>query len=413
MGDILKGKLMGEIPEVYLDHAASAPLDPAVKEAMLPYLEARFGNASSLHESGRRAKEALDDSRDAIAKILHCRAEEIVFTSGGTEADNLAVLGVSRAYRAKGNRIITSAIEHHAVLHAFAHLAKKEGADAVYIKVDREGRVAPADIVSALTDKTVLVSVMYANNEIGTVEPIAEIAQAIKAWKKANGRQPNDTPFFHTDACQAAGALPLDVGALGCDLMTVNGSKIYGPKGVGFLYVRSGIRPEPLMHGGAQEWGVRPGTENLPAIAGLAKAMELAEGKREEENARLTALRDKLIAGLLAIPKTRLNGHPTERLPNNANVSIMDIEGEAMTLYLDEAGFRISTGSACTSANLEPSHVIRAIGLPYEAAHGSLRITLGRGTEEEDIDSFLAVLPPIVEKLRKLSPVRLNMKHYA
>jgi cysteine desulfurase len=380
---------------------------------MLPYLEGCFGNPSSLHETGRAAKEALDDARDSVAKILGSRGDEIVFASGGTESDNLAALGIARAYRAKGNRIVTSTIEHHAILHAFGHLTKKEGADAAYVKVDREGRISPDDVVAALTDKTVFVSVMYASNEIGTVEPIAEIAKAIKDWKKANGRQPNDPPFFHTDACQAAGALPLSVKALGCDLMTVNGSKIYGPKGAGVLYIRKGIRPEPLLFGGAQEWGIRPGTENVAAIVGLAKALEIAEAERAKESARLIALRDRLISGMLAIPKTRLNGHPTERLPNNVNVSIMDIEGEAMVLYLDEAGFRVSTGSACTSANLEPSHVIRAIGLPYEAAHGSLRLTLGRGTKAEDIDKFLAALPPIVEKLRKLSPVRLNMKHYA
>jgi cysteine desulfurase len=409
----LNSCLMSELPTIYLDHAATAPIDPRVKDAMLPYLGEEFGNASSLHSTGRRAKEALDDARDTVSKILHCRAEEIVFTSGGTEADNLAILGIARAYKDKGNRIITSTVEHHAVLHAFEHLFKKEGTDAVYITVGRDGLVNPAEISAALTDKTVLISIMYANNEIGTIEPVADIAKAIAEWKKANNRKPLDLPFFHVDACQAAGALPLDVAKLGCDLMTVNGSKVYGPKGAGFLYIRSGVRPEPLMYGGAQEWGVRPGTENIAAIVGLAKALEIAEASKEKENARLVALRDKLIAGMLAIPKTILNGHPALRLPNNANVSIMDIEGEAMVLYLDEAGFRVSTGSACTSANLEPSHVIRALGLPYEAAHGSLRVSLGRGTTEDDIDKFLKVLPPIVEKLRKLSPVRLNMKHYA
>ncbi len=413
MGDNLKGLLMESALEIYLDHAATAPLDPRVKEAMLPYLETRFGNPSSLHASGRAAKEAVDDARDSVSKILRCRAEEIVFTSGGTEADNLAILGVFRAYRQKGDRIVTTELEHHAVLHSFERLAKKEGADARYLKVDRHGLVDPAKIAEALTENTLLVSVMYANNEIGTVEPIAEIGKTIAAWKKANGRKPEEPPFFHTDACQAAGSLPLDVSLLGCDLMTVNGSKAYGPKGVGLLYIRSGVRPEPLMYGGTQEWGLRPGTENVAAIVGFAKALQIAEEERVPESARLSALRDRLISGLLAIPKTRLNGHPVLRLPNNVNVSIMDIEGEAMILYLDEAGFRVSTGSACTAANLEPSHVIRALGLPYEAAHGSLRITLGRATEEEDVQKFLSALPPIVEKLRKLSPVRLNMKHYA
>jgi cysteine desulfurase len=404
---------MSEITEIYLDHAATAPLDPQVKEAMMPYLEGEFGNPSSLHAAGRRAKQAIDDARETIADILHCRAEEIIFTGGGTEADNLAVLGIYRAYKNKGNRLVSTAIEHHAVLNAIEHLSKKEGAEAVFVKVDRDGSVDPAKIAAAIDEKTVLVSVMYANNEIGTIEPIVEIGHVVAEWKKEHGRKAEDAPFFHTDACQAAGALPLDVAALGVDLMTVNGSKIYGPKGVGFLYIRRGIRPEPLIWGGGQEWGLRSGTENVAAIVGLAKALEIAEAGKDKENTRLVVLRDRLIAGLLKIPKTRLNGHPSLRLPNNVNVSILDIEGEAMILYLDEAGFRVSTGSACTSANLEPSHVIRALGLPYEAAHGSLRITLGRGTTEADIDKLLAALPPIVEKLRQLSPVRLNMKHYA
>ena len=405
--------LMSESPEIYLDHAATAPLDARVREMMLPYLGEVFGNPSSLHSSGRKAKEALDDARGEVAKILNCRASEIIFTSGGTEADNLAILGVYRAYKEKGNRIVTTTIEHHAVLNPAEHLAKKEGAELILIKVDRDGLVDPANIIAQLTDKTLLVSVMYANNEIGTIEPVAEIGKAIAEWKKTNGRKPIDPPFFHTDACQAAGALPLDVKALGCDLLTLNGSKIYGPKGIGVLYIRNGIHPEPLVYGGGQEWGLRSGTENVAGAVGLAKALALAQSERETENKRLIALRDKLIAGLLKIPKTRLNGHPTKRLPNNANVSILDIEGEAMILYLDEAGFRASTGSACTSASLSPSHVISAIGLPYEAAHGSLRFTLGHATTEADIEKLLQTLPPIVAKLRQLSPVRLNMKHYA
>jgi len=404
---------MSESPEIYLDHAATAPLDPRVRETMLPYLGEDFGNPSSLHITGRRAKQALDDARDEIAKILHCRASEIIFTSGGTEADNLAILGIYRAYKEKGNRVVTTTIEHHAVLNTVEHLVKKEGAEGVFVKVDRDGLVDPANIAAALNDKTLLVSVMFANNEIGTIEPIAAIGQAIADWKKANGRKPNDAPFFHVDACQAVGAVAIDVNELKCDLLALNGSKIYGPKGVGALYVRTGLRPEPLIYGGGQEWGLRSGTENIAAIVGLAKALSLAQTERETENARLVALRDKLIAGLLQIPKTRLNGHPTKRLPNNANVSIMDIEGEAMLLYLDEAGFRASTGSACTSASLDPSHVIAAIGLPYEAAHGSMRFTLGHATTEADVEKLLKTLPPIVEKLRQLSPVRLNMKHYA
>lgn len=404
---------MAETNEIYLDHAATAPVDPRVAEAMRPFIGGSFGNPSSLHAAGRVAKQALDDAREATAKVLRCRPDEVYFTSGGTEADNLAILGIYRAFRGKGNRIVATTIEHHAVLNPVEHLAKKEGAEAVFVKVGRDGLVSSEEIISKLDQKTLLVSVMYANNEIGTVEPIAEIGQAIVAWKKTNGRKPTEPPFFHVDACQAAGALSLDVNALGVDLLALNGSKVYGPKGAGLLYIRNGVRPEPLIFGGGQESGMRSGTENLVAIVGFAKALEIAEAEREKESARLVALRDRLIAGLMKIPKTILNGHPIQRLPNNVNVSIMDIEGEAMILYLDEAGFRVSTGSACTSANLEPSHVIRALGLPYEAAHGSLRVTLGRGTTEEDIEKLLAALPPIVEKLRALSPVRLNMKHYA
>jgi len=398
--------------EIYLDHAATAPLDPRVLDAMMPYLTGTFGNPSSFHSAGRSAKEAVDDARDSIARVLECRATEIVFTAGGTEANNLAILGAYRSYREKGNHLITDAVEHHAVLHPIEHLVKKEGAAATMLKVDRLGMVHPDAVEGAITEGTVLVSVMYANNEIGTVMPVSEIGARIAAWKAAHGRKPTDPPFFHVDACQAAGALPLGVKAIGCDLMSVNGSKIYGPKQVGFLYVRSGMRLEPLLYGGGQEGGMRSGTENVAGIVGLRKALTLAHEERERENARLIALRDRLIAGLLAIPKTRLNGHPTARLPNNVNVSFLDIEGEAMILHLDEAGIRASTGSACTSASLDPSHVIIATGLPYEAAHGSLRVTMGRATTDSDVDRLLTALPPVIATLRKLSPVKLDMKHY-
>jgi cysteine desulfurase len=403
---------MTEKKEIYFDYAAATPLDPRVLTAMKPYLDGCFGNPSSLHASGRLAKEAIDDARDIVAKALNCRATEIVFISGGTESDNLAIFGVARHNKNRFKHLITSSIEHHAVLNPIEHLVKNEGFAADFIKVGRDGIVDPADVAAKLTEKTALVSVMYANNEIGTVQPIAEIAKAIVDWKKANGRKADEPPYFHTDACQAAGALPVDVKKLGVDLLTLNGSKICGPKGAGVLFVRTGVKLEPIIFGGGQEWKLRSGTENVPAIVGLAKALEVTAAEKENENARLTPLRDKLIAGLLKIPKTFLNGHATKRLPNNVNVTILDIEGEAMVLYLDEAGFRVSTGSACTSANLEPSHVIRALGLPYEAAHGSLRATLGRFTKEEEIDALLAALPPIVEKLRQLSPVRLEMKRF-
>jgi cysteine desulfurase len=403
---------MNNTEEIYLDHAATSPLDPRVFEVMKPYLMSEFGNPSSFHTTGRKAKEAVDDARDVIAKFLNCKAEEIVFTGGGTEANNLAILGIARAYKAKGNHLVTDTIEHHAVLNPIEHLVKKEECEATFVAVDRYGLVDPQKVFDGITEKTLLVSVMYANNEIGTIEPIEEIGKKIVEWKTAHGRKPTELPYFHVDACQAAGSLSLDVKKIGCDLMTVNGAKVYGPKSVGFLYVRSGVRPEPIVFGGTQEWGLRPGTENVPGIVGLAEALKISIAEQEHENARLIALRDKLIAGLLAIPKTRLNGHPTQRLPNNVNVSILDIEGEAMILYLDEAMIRASTGSACTSSSLDPSHVIIATGLPYEAAHGSLRCTLGRGTRECDIDRLLEALPPIVITLRKLSPVKLDMKHY-
>jgi len=404
---------MSDKTEIYLDYAAATPIDPRVLEAMKPYLADVFGNPSSLHAAGRSAKIALDDARDAVAGFLGAKASEIVFTSGGTESDNLAIFGAARQNKKNYGHLVTTTIEHHAVLNPIEHLVKNEGFVADYVKVNRAGLVSPEDVVSKLTEKTVLVSVIFANNEIGTIQPIVEIGKAIVRWKKDCGRKPAEPPYLHTDACQAAGAFRLDVNELGVDLLTINGSKICGPKGVGCLYVRTGVRLEPQILGGGQEWRLRSGTENVAGIVGFAKALELAAVLREEENARLTALRDKAIAGLLKIPKSFLNGDADKRLPNNVNVTILDIEGEAMVLYLDEQGFRVSTGSACTSANLEPSHVIRALGLPYEAAHGSLRLTLGRWSKEEDIDKLLAVLPPIVEKLRKLSPVRLDEKHYA
>lgn len=404
---------MTDKQEKYLDYAAASPVDPRVAEVMQPFLNGIFGNPSSLHVSGRLAKEALDDARDVIARHLHCRADEVVFTSGGTESDNLAVFGVTAFPSSSYNHIITTSIEHHAILNPIEELVKSRGFVSSIIGVGRDGIVKADDIIAKITEQTILVTVMFANNEIGTIQPIAEIGKKISEWKKAHGRKPNEAPYFHTDACQASAAFNLDVKELGVDLLTINGSKICGPKGIGMLYIKSGTRIKPLIWGGGQEWRLRSGTENVAAAVGLAKALDIAAEEREKENARLIVLRDRLIAGLLKIPKSFLNGHPTMRLPNNANVTILDIEGEAMILYLDEAGFRLSTGSACTSANLEPSHVIRALGLPYEAAHGSLRMTLGRFSKDSDIDELLIALPPIVEKLRQLSPVRLNMKHYA
>lgn len=399
--------------EFYLDHAATTYLDPRVFEAMKPLmLEAGFGNPSSFHSAGKRAKEAVDGARDKVARILNCKATEIIFTSGGTESNNLAILGIYRAHHNRGNHLISNTIEHHSVLQPLEYLEKKHEARVTLLEVDKFGQVQPEKILSALTPETVLVSVMYANNEIGTINRIGEIGRIIHNYGESLSRKPSEPPFFHTDACQAAGARDLDVKKLGVDLMTINSAKIYGPKGVGALYVRQGIKLEPLIFGGGQEFGLRGGTENVPSLVGFAQALELSQTEKDKENARLTELRDYAIREMLKMPKSKLNGHPTERLPNNINISFLDIEGEALTLYLDAHGIYTSTGSACTSGSLDPSHVILGIGLPYEAAHGSLRLTLGRKITKEDIDYVLQILPGIVSKLRSISPVRVEMKHY-
>ena len=411
-----------------MDHAATTYLDPRVAEAMEPYWMEEFGNPSSLYRAGRRAKDALDHARETIARILNCRAEELIFTGGGTEAINLAIFGVARMHKEKGGHIITSKIEHHAVLHTLEALEKEgfsagggpaSGWEVTYLDVNEYGLVNPEDVRKALRPDTILVAVMYANNEIGTIEPIEEIAEVVKKYRKEKESLQignlkfeiaGKTPFFLTDACQAAGALNLDVQKLGVDLLAINGSKIYGPKGVGCFYVRKGVRIKPLIYGGGQENNLRSGTENVPGIVGLAKALEIAYEEKEQENARLAELRDYFINRLMTeIPKVVLNGHPTKRLPNNINVSVLDIEGEAVILYLDEKGIACSTGSACTSTTLDPSHVILAIGRPYEYAHGSIRFTLGRKTTKEDIDYVMKVFPEVAEKLRKISPVRLEV----
>ncbi len=395
--------------QVYLDHAATTPTDPQVVEAMRPYFAEHYGNPSSLYSLGLQAKNALLEARQKIARVFNCTPGEIIFTAGGTESDNLAIMGVARAWARKEKKpghIITSTIEHHAVLHACDYLQKNEGWRVTKVQVDGDGLVDPAAVAAALTEDTALVTIMYANNEIGTIEPLPEISKVCKDGKVRFGKK----IFFHTDACQAAGALDLNVENLGVDLMTINGSKIYGPKGIGALYIRRGTSIEPLIHGGGQERNLRSGTENVPAIMGLAAALELAQANCKEENERLSALRDKLIQVVLAtIPKSRLNGHPTKRLPNNVNVTLLDVEGEAMLLYLDEYGIQAATGSACDSATLDPSHVIVALGLPYEFAHGSLRFTLGKSTTETDIDYVLEVLPGVIKILRKVSPLNLEL----
>lgn len=400
---------------VYLDNAATTPLDPRVLEAMLPYLKEDYGNPSSFHSVGKIAKDALDAARERMAAILHVRADELLFTSGGTDSDNLAILGYARANAVNGKHIVVTAFEHHAVLEAAIHLEKKEGFEVTYLKPDHDGMISAEQVMAAIRPDTILVSVMYANNEIGTIQPISEIGNAIQKYRANGTKVPGkSSPVFHTDACQATGFLDLDVEKLHVDMMTFNGSKMYGPKGVGALYVHRGIKLQPLQFGGSQERGIRPGTENVAAIIGMAKALELAQAGREQESQRLIVLRDMLINGIRErIAKVRLNGHPTKRLPNNVNISFMDIEGEALILYLDAAGISVSTGSACTSTTLDPSHVILALGLPYEVAHGSVRFSLGHATTAEDIVYVLDVLPPLVAKLRSLSPVRVDPKYYA
>lgn len=385
-----------------MDHAAATPMDPRVLEVMLPFLKESYGNPSSFHMKGKVVKDALEEARERVAAILGARADEILFTSGGTESDNLAVLGYARAHAGEGKHVVTTTFEHQAVLEAVAHLEKKEGFNVTRVAVSSEGLVDAEDVVRALRPETTLVSIMYANNEIGTIQPIAEI-----------GRELPDKVALHTDACQAAGALPLGVEKLHVDLLTINGSKIYGPKGIGALYIKRGLKVTPLQFGGAQERGLRGGTEHVAGAVGLACALEIAQETVGKENERQGALRDRLAERILReIPKTRLNGHPMLRLPNNLNISFMDIEGEALVLYLDAAGIFVSTGSACTSASLDPSHVILSLGVPFEVAHGSIRFSLGRSTTQDDVDYVMEVLPPLVKKLRAISPVFVDDKYW-
>ena len=381
---------------VYMDHAATTPTRPEVASAMLPYFSERFGNPSSLYALAREAKEAVEEARGRVAAAIGADPEEIYFTAGGTEADNWAIKGMAAANRKKGDHIVTSSIEHHAVLHPCQAL-EKQGYRVTYLPVDEFGRVEPASVEEAINDKTILVSVMAANNEIGTIQPVRAIAEIA---------HDHGIPF-HTDAVQAIGAFPVDVDAMGADLLALSAHKFGGPKGVGALYVRKRTRIGTLMDGGAQERGRRAGTENVPGIVGLGQAIELAVGEMPQKAPRLAAMRDRLIRGILeTIPDTRLNGHPTERLANNVNVAFRYVEGESILLMLDALGIAASTGSACTSASLEPSHVLTSCGLPPEHAHGSLRLTLGSRNTEEDVDYVLEVLPGVIGRLREISPLR-------
>jgi cysteine desulfurase len=389
---------MSEKPRtIYLDHAATTPVDPAVVEAMLSFFTERYGNASSLHHKGREASDALEEARQTVADALGCKPREVIFTSCGTESDNLALRGVAFAQAEKGKRhLITSSVEHHAIGHTMEQLEKQFGFEVTYLPVDEYGMVHPDEVARAVCDDTALVSVMYANNEVGTIQPLAEIGEI------ARGR---GVPF-HTDAVQAGGALDLNVDRLNVDLMSLSAHKFYGPKGVGVLYARRKTKFWATQTGGAQEHRQRAGTENIPYIVAFATALRLAQSRAEEENRRLIALRDRLINGVLErVPESSLTGHPTQRLPNSASFVFKYIEGEGILLNLDALGVCASSGSACTSASLEPSHVLQAMGIPVGVAHGSLRLTLGKSNTQEDVDFVIEHLPGIIHKLRQISPL--------
>ena len=383
---------------VYMDHAATTPVRPEVMEAMLPYFTHRFGNASSLYTLAQESRRAVDEARESVARVLGCRTSEVVFTSGGSESDNTALKGAALALKQTGNHIITTSIEHHAVLHTCQYL-EDTGFRVTYLPVDRDGLVATDDVLKAVTEETILVSVMLANNEIGTIQPVADMARGVKEIAKKLGR----TIVFHTDAVQAAGFMDIDVNALGVDMLSLSSHKFYGPKGVGVLYVRRSTPFTPQQFGGAQERQRRAGTENVPGIVGTAVALRLASEERESSSEHCLRLRDSLIQGIQErIERVHLNGHPTLRLPNNVNFSFDGVEGEPILLGLDFAGTAASSGSACTSGALEPSHVLLALGLPADLAQASLRLTLGKDNTQEDVEHVLRVLPELVGRLRAM-----------
>lgn len=380
---------------IYLDYAATTPTDPEVARAMQPYFFDNFGNASSIHSFGQEARKGMEEARQILADFLGAKTEEIVFNSGGTEANNTAIFGAALALKNKGNHIITSAIEHHAVLEPCKFL-EKQGYKITYLPVDKTGLVDPQDLKKAITKETILITIMHANNEIGTIQPIEEVA---KIAKEAG-------VYMHTDAVQTTGHVPIDVNKLGVDMLSLSAHKFYGPKGVGALYIRKGTKISRYLYGGDQERGRRASTSNVSGIVGLGKAVELCRNKMAQERAFQSGLRDLLIKEIpKKISDSYLNGHPVKRLPNNVNFSFSFIEGESILLNLDLLGIAASTGSACTSSSLSPSHVLLAIGLTHELAHGSLRLTLGRWTKIEDISYLLEHLPKIVDKLRRMSPL--------
>lgn len=380
---------------IYLDNSATTPLKEEVLDAMLPYLKEHYGNPSSIYKIGQEARTAIDTAREQVANALGATPREIFFTGCGTEADNWAIKGIARAKSKSGKHIITSKIEHHAVLHTLEFL-EKEGFEVTYLDVDEYGKISLDDLKSTIRSDTILITIMAANNEIGTIEPIAEIGKIAK----------EHGVLFHTDAVQAVGSIKIDVKEMNIDLLSLSAHKFGGPKGIGALYVRNGIRPEVFIHGGAQERARRAGTENVASIVGLGKAITLATENIEEKSKRLCAMRDRLIKEIPEkISYVKLNGHPTDRLPGNVNFSFQFIEGESLLLLLDLNGISASSGSACTSGSLDPSHVLLALGLPHEIAHGSLRLSIGEINTEEDINKVLEVLPNIVQRLRDMSPL--------
>ena len=383
---------------IYLDNSATTPIHPEVLEAMMPYLTEQYGNPSSIYTIGQAAKQAIENARTQVAEAIGAKPAEIFFTGCGSEADNWAIKGIAKAKEKKGKHIISSVIEHHAVLHTLESL-EKQGFEVTYLPVDEYGKVQIKDVEAAIRPDTILITIMMANNEVGTIEPIKEIGKIAR----------KHGIVFHTDAVQAVGSVPVDVDELNVDLLSMSAHKFRGPKGVGALYVRNGIRPEIFMHGGAQERARRAGTENVASIVGMGKAISLATASLPEKMAKLSALRDEMIASIREkIPYIKLNGHPTDRLPGNVNFSFQFIEGESLLLLLDLNGIAASSGSACTSGSLDPSHVLLAMGLPHEIAHGSLRLSIGEQNTKEEIDKVLDVLPNIVQRLRDMSPLYEN-----
>lgn len=381
--------------KIYMDNAATTPVREEVFQTILPYFKDYYGNASSVYSIAKESRKALEKAREQVAKGIGAKTEEIYFTAGGSESDNMALRGVAEALKGKGNHIITTKIEHHAILHTCEYL-EKHGYEVTYLPVDEFGKISLEELEKSIRPETILISVMFANNEIGTIQPIAEMGKIAE----------KHGVVFHTDAVQAVGHVPINVDEMKIDLLSMSGHKLGAPKGIGAIYVRKGVPIEPLIFGGAQEKKKRAGTENIPGIVGLGKAVELAVAEMDVETKRLLQLRDKLITGILEkVPYSRLNGHPTDRLPGNCNISFSYIEGESMLLLLDTVGIAASSGSACTSGSLDPSHVLMAIGLPHEIAHGSLRLTLDRMNTEEEIDFVLKKVPEIVQKLRDMSPL--------